>query len=229
MSMLHVLKNLGFLHVLIVIQTVFTMSAQVYADQTTNKIVTTQSAAEILQKSMRAELSGLHDVEEILRGAGVAMYLGYSEVAQEYLQKAADLGDIKAQINLAIRYYRGADGNYENENNILVYKGAGDPDFIQAAYWFQKAANQGDETAQHQLGLMYKDGEGVSKDYVKAVHWFRKAAMQKDASSQHMLGMMYYLGWGVEQNYGKATEWLRKAADQGYSMSINALKDLRLK
>ena len=49
-------------------------------------------------------------------------------------------------------------------------------------------ADQGDATAQYDLGLMYAKGQGVPQDYAEAVKWFRKAADQGDASAQYNLG-----------------------------------------
>ena len=39
-------------------------------------------------------------------------------------------------------------------------------------------ANKGDRNAQYNLGVMYRDGQGVAKDYEQAVLWYRKAAEQ---------------------------------------------------
>jgi TPR repeat protein len=61
-------------------------------------------------------------------------------------------------------------------------------------------AERGNARAQYNLGLCYKNGEGVEKDYVEAVKWFRKAAEQGHAGSQFMLGARYYYGEGVEKN-----------------------------
>jgi len=48
----------------------------------------------------------------------------------------------------------------------------------------KKWAEKGDAGAQHNLGLMYYDGEGVVQDYIEAVKWYRKAADQGDAPAQ---------------------------------------------
>jgi TPR repeat protein len=42
-----------------------------------------------------------------------------------------------------------------------------------AVQWFTKAAQQGLARAQNNLGVMYEDGNGVTKDDVEAVKWFR--------------------------------------------------------
>ena len=43
-------------------------------------------------------------------------------------------------------------------------------DYVKAALWYQKAADQGNADAQSFLGQMYEDGKGVPQDYVKAQH-----------------------------------------------------------
>ncbi|MAJ80305.1 MAG: hypothetical protein CMK30_03095, partial [Porticoccaceae bacterium] len=44
--------------------------------------------------------------------------------------------------------------------------------------WFRKAANQGVDAAQANLGLMYVTGDGVPKDNVKAFSWWSVAEKQ---------------------------------------------------
>jgi TPR repeat protein len=74
------------------------------------------------------------------------------------------------------------------------YSGNGVPkDDVEAAKWYGKAAEQGDASAQFNLGMMYAKGEGVPKDNVEAVEWVRKAA---------------------EQGLENAKEWLRKNAKE---------------
>ena len=45
-------------------------------------------------------------------------------------------------------------------------------------------AERGDSWAQHNLGIMYYDGEQVEKDFKEAVKWLRKAA-EKDRPSHN--------------------------------------------
>ena len=78
---------------------------------------------------------------------------------------------------------------------------------------YQKAAEQGDASAQFNLGVMYYDGQGVKQDYFKAVEWYQKAAEQGDASAQFNLGFMYDEGRGVKQDYSKAKEYFGLACD----------------
>lgn len=48
--------------------------------------------------------------------------------------------------------------------------------FSDAVKWFRKAADQGDAAAQFSLGLLYRDGKGVSRNYVLAYMWLDLAA-----------------------------------------------------
>jgi hypothetical protein len=60
-------------------------------------------------------------------------------------------------------------------------------DDVLAAYWFLKAAEQGNNNAQFNLGRMYNQGQGVPQDYGASVEWYRKAAEQENDMSQRYL------------------------------------------
>lgn len=81
---------------------------------------------------------------------------------------------------------------------------------------FRPLAEQGDALAQHYLGVMYHNGQGVPQDYQEAVKWTKKAAEQDFAQAQAHLGSMYTSGHGVPESYVLATKWYRKAAERGY-------------
>ena len=90
-----------------------------------------------------------------------------------------------------------------------------DKNFDEALKWIQKAAEQGDATAQYQLGLCYDNGKGVKADAEKAVYWWKKAAEQGNARAQVLLGVCYFAGKGVKADAEKAVYWCQKAAEQG--------------
>ena len=76
------------------------------------------------------------------------------------------------------------------------------------------AAEQGDATAQVNLGAMYSTGEGVPENDTEAARWFRMAAEQGDATAQYNLGIMYSNGRGVPKIDAEAARWFRMAAEQ---------------
>ena len=88
-------------------------------------------------------------------------------------------------------------------------------------------ADNGNATAQFELGTMYYYGEGVTKDDAEAVKWYRKAAEQGHAGGQSNLGFIYENGYGVTKNVEEALEWYRKAAEQDDEEAIEALKRLK--
>ena len=90
-------------------------------------------------------------------------------------------------------------------------------DYHTAFTGFKKLAEQGNTSAQNNLGFMYYNGQGVPKDEQQAVAWYRKAAEQGYAMAQSNLGLMYYKGQGVPKDDQQAVVWFRKAAEQGHA------------
>lgn len=56
-------------------------------------------------------------------------------------------------------------------------------------YWYVKAAENGDTTAQFELGLNYYKGKGVNQDYAKAIQWLTKVADRGNADAQFIYGI----------------------------------------
>ena len=75
-------------------------------------------------------------------------------------------------------------------------------------------AEQGNATAQVELGFMSATGEGAPQDAAEAVRWFRLAADQRLAAAQSTLGVMYANGSGVPQDAVEAYKWFSLAAAQ---------------
>ena len=96
-------------------------------------------------------------------------------------------------------------------------------DYDMARVWFEKAAAQGNGSAQSMLGSLYYQGKGVKQDYTKARKWWEKAAAQGNDQAQAMLGMLYDEGSGVKQDYTKARALFEKAAAQGNDQAQTAL------
>jgi hypothetical protein len=56
-------------------------------------------------------------------------------------------------------------------------------DYVEAAKWYQKAAEQNYAPAQYNLGVMYQNGGGVTQDVMEAFKWFSLAAAQGNADA----------------------------------------------
>ena len=63
-------------------------------------------------------------------------------------------------------------------------------DMEQAAYWFEKAAEQGYAAAQRILGQIYLAGQGAERDYAEAYKWSELAASQ---GHEGAIGQLEYL------------------------------------
>ena len=88
-------------------------------------------------------------------------------------------------------------------------------DFATALREWTPLAEQGDDAAQFNLGLMYRNGLGVLQDYKTAMKWFTLAAEQGVANAQSNLGVMYNQGEGVIQDDVYAHMWGNIAASNG--------------
>jgi hypothetical protein len=91
-------------------------------------------------------------------------------------------------------------------------------DFATAMRLWRPLAEQGNVTAQYNLGVMYAKGRGVPQDDAEAVKWYRLAAEQGNVTAQYNLGVMYAKGRGVPQDYVQAYVWFDLAASR-YSAS----------
>ncbi|MBU0725705.1 MAG: SEL1-like repeat protein [Alphaproteobacteria bacterium] len=81
--------------------------------------------------------------------------------------------------------------------------------------WVEDRAKQGERMAQHDLAVLYAQGEGRPQDLERAAYWFREAAVQGVASAQYNLGVLYETGRGVQQDDVRALLWYHSAAEQG--------------
>jgi hypothetical protein len=82
-------------------------------------------------------------------------------------------------------------------------------------FLLERQANAGDVLAQHELGIRYLTGRGISADTVKGAFWIQKAAGQNLMSAHFNLGILYYHGWGVGWNPFSAYKEFLTAANRG--------------
>jgi uncharacterized protein len=86
----------------------------------------------------------------------------YAKTVKE-LEGLANLGDPRAQYDLAVLYDKGL--------------GVSQSD-AEALRWYTRAAEQGDARAQYNLGLMYMNGQGVEPHLVLAYYWMSLSVAQ---------------------------------------------------
>ena len=84
---------------------------------------------------------------------------------------------------------------------------------------FLLAANQGHGPAQHALGVMYLQGQGVTANPTTSAHWLEKAVAHKLPDSLYNLAQLYENGIGVRPNLPRAFTLYHEAAGLGHSPS----------
>ncbi|MDE6613295.1 MAG: sel1 repeat family protein, partial [Clostridia bacterium] len=94
--------------------------------------------------------------------------------------KAAELGSIDAQMKVA-RYYKNAiEGNR---------------DYTKAAYWYCKAAEQGNAKAQYEYASLCEHGLADETNCLeKALYWYEQSADNGCLEAQYYLGLCYQTG-----------------------------------
>lgn len=127
--------------------------------------------------------------------------LGQTEQTIELWRPLAKSGNADAQFGLGVIY-----------NDAM-----GVPqDYLEANYWFLRAAEQGYAPAQYNLGNAYKNGTGMAADAQLAAIWWRKAAEQDFGPAQYNLGTAYLEGKGVEYDESLGRDWYHRAAANGH-------------
>jgi TPR repeat protein len=96
-------------------------------------------------------------------------------------------------------------------------------DYATALREWQPLAKQGQAVAQYNLGLLYANGQGVTKDDAQARQWYEKAALQNHAEAQVNLGSLYDYARGGPQDFKMAVRWYRRSAEQGNELAQKRL------
>ncbi|MFD1157678.1 tetratricopeptide repeat protein [Roseovarius aestuarii] len=87
-------------------------------------------------------------------------------------------------------------------------------------------AEQGNEIAQYNLGLMYFNGNGVPSSFEEMLKWHSSAAALGSVDAQLSLGNIYRGGFGVAQDFAEAATFYKQAAEQGNAKAQNNLAAL---
>lgn len=119
----------------------------------------------------------------------------------------ADRGDADAQFNMGQAYKLG--------------RGA-PADMKLAQSWYEKAAAQGHEQAQANLGLLlFQNGNRTA-----ALPWIRKAADRGDPRAQYVLGTALFNGDGLTKDWPRAYALMSSAAAQGLAPAKGSLAQM---
>lgn len=146
------------------------------------------------------------------------------------LRDRAENGDMKAQIKLCELYFYG---------ETLP------EDYVQSAYWGEKALAQGDRSCRFKVAYsssrsgnraralalyseLAEEGDymamnnlgSVEENLDKRVFWFKKAADSGNYVAQYNIALYYEEGKGVEQSYQEMFHYMEMSAKSGYEPAI---------
>ena len=94
----------------------------------------------------------------------------------------------------------------------------------EAAFWYEKAAEQGHSKAQTNLANIYLSGKGVKQDYKLAYKWYSRATRQRDSFAQANLGWLFENGLGVKKDIVQAYIWFSVSVHNGYEGGTEGLQ-----
>jgi TPR repeat protein len=133
------------------------------------------------------------------------------QLSLEQTRVLAEGGDAEAQFSMGLSLTMEDDG----------------PDYVEAAKWYSKAADQNHPLAQFNLGIMHARGQGMARDAARSLFWLGRAARLGDAGAQFELGMRRNRNSMDENSVSgcetriEAYKWLLLAAGQGYGAAAN--------
>ena len=88
-------------------------------------------------------------------------------------------------------------------------------DLNRARVWYQRAAEQGNVKAMHNLAVLSAGRASASPDYPTAARWFSAAAEHDLADSQFNYAVLCEGGLGVAQDLEQAYKWFSLASRTG--------------
>lgn len=160
------------------------------------------------------------------------------DFAFELHDRAATLGDLSGELNVAKFYLEGWAVGQSTDAAIIFYERAAAKDFpaawdslgtlysreqygvadpVRAVDYYRRAAELGNNNAINSLARAYLAGNGVERDYDEAVALFEAAIERGNIFAPYHLARMYRDGWGIEQDLAKAAELYQMAGERGFS------------
>lgn len=171
-----------------------------------------QQATDALQAKLaidkRAEHGDLAAIKFLARfynryGGGY----GSLKQAKHWYEKAANAGDVGAQLALARLYTTTA----PNEAGVDAQS-----DHAKALYWYKKVVVYDKPYAQYELAKLYIDGRGGEKNPAEAMRLLKKAADKHIDKAQLELANIYKAGVITTQDYPKALALYKQLATADY-------------
>lgn len=103
------------------------------------------------------------------------------------------------------------------ENGIMVKK-----DINKAVYWYERAAEQGDDLALSNLAdILRKGSQSFPKDLERAFELYKRCGLPY---AHYRVGEFYENGWGTEKNIDEAKRYYSLAYKERHPLAVKKLK-----
>jgi len=132
-------------------------------------------------------------------------YLIEKEEGVKYLSKAAERGDVNAQLFLSEYFY------------------STDPK--QSAKWIKKASDQGNANAQASLGMSLIKGRVVPEDKTQGIQLLKQSAGQSNPAGMYGLGVCYVNGYCIENDLKQGLKLIKSAANSGFQPAVEWIQE----
>ncbi len=136
------------------------------------------------------------------------------EASAQWINRAADRGEPRAQYLIGIAYYTGT---------------GVERDYTRAVKFLTAAATHDHAEAQLLLGRAFANGRGVAKNRAWAARWYGKAAAQGLREAQFTYGVVRASGLGLPKNKPRGYAWLLLATRAGHKKAGEVAEALEKK
>ena len=181
-----------------------------------------------------------------LNGIGTEQNL---EVAKDYLEKAAALGNVDAKYGLGKLHLLEDPETYDPAKAVAYLEEAAENDHSYAQYklgklliagtivpadiskgirWLEASAEQDNPYAQYFLGKLYLYGDVIEADPDRALLMLSRAIRQGNLPAEYLLGKALWEGKYISANQNRALELLTDAAERNYDPAMYALAKIYL-
>ena len=127
-------------------------------------------------------------------------YLNNKEEGINYLSKAAERGDVNAQLFLS-DYFCNTDPK-------------------QFAKWTKKASDQGNAVAQASLGMALIMGRGVPENKTQGIQLLKESAGRSNPAGMYGLGVCLINGNGIKKDVKQGVKLIKSAANSGFQAAV---------
>lgn len=165
----------------------------------------------------RGDMEAAHELARVFHLGTAPAMQDYTRAFRLYNLAAAE-GHPAAQFHLGMLYSTGNGIPYRAKRGIGGFSNLKRAYNVEAAGWYEKAANNGYGEAAFYLGNLYAAGSNdLRQDYKLALNWYQKADALGNIDALNNLGYLHDEGLGTRRDRAKAREFYTRAAEAGHA------------